>query len=120
MFRSIALSATALSMTGLVALAAGAPVPNINPEPSCRSAAARVAPIADLEVCMRKERAARDRLVRFWGEFSAGDKATCIPLATAGGNPTYTELLTCLEVERDARRLRESESRGSTTDASSR
>jgi hypothetical protein len=109
MFRPI--TATALS---LLALAAGQPVPSIDPEPSCRSAAARTQPIGDIEICMRKERTARDQLAARWAEFSASDKADCIPLATAGGTPTYTELLTCLEMRRDARLLRESEGRGPT------
>src|SRR5882757_9770791 len=120
MFRLIALAVTGLSVTGLVALAAAEPVPNINPEPSCRSAAARAKPVGNIEICMHTERLARDHLVRRWGEFTAADKATCIPLATAGGTPTYTELLTCLELRRDARLLRENERRGSTKDASSR
>jgi hypothetical protein len=64
---------------------------------------------------MRLERAARDELVNRWKAFNADDKATCIPLATAGGTPTYTELLTCLDVRRDARLLRESEGRGAPT-----
>ena len=106
MLRSITASAL-----GLLVLAAGEPVPSINPEPSCRSAAARTEPIGDIEVCMRKEREARDVLVKRWGEFNASDKATCIPLATAGGTATYTELLSCLEVKRDARLLRERRSR---------
>jgi hypothetical protein len=111
MFRAIAASAL-----GLLILAAGEPVPNINPEPSCRSAAERAKPIGDVEVCMRVERAARDELVRRWAEFSPQDKAICLPLATAGGTPTYTELLTCLDVSRNARLLREREGRPETVD----
>ena len=107
MFRSIA-----ALVLGLLVLAAGEPVPSINPEPSCRSAAARAKPIGDIEVCMRLEQAAHDELVKRWEAFNADDKATCIPLATAGGTPTYTELLTCLDVRRDARLLRESEGHG--------
>ena len=106
------LRALAASVLGLVVLAAGEPVPSINPEPSCRGAAARAKPVGDIEVCMRLEQAARDELVKRWQAFTADDKATCIPLATAGGSPTYTELLTCLDVRRDARLLRESEGRG--------
>jgi len=89
-----------------VALAVGEPVPNINPEPSCRAAAARAKQIGDVEVCMRKERQARDKLMMRWREFSASDRTTCIPLATAGGTSSYTELLTCLELRRDARLMR--------------
>ena len=101
----------ATPVLGLLMSAAGALVPTINPEPSCRSAAARAQPIGDIEICMRLERRARDEMVTRWGEFSDGDKAACISLATAGGNPTYTELLTCLELKRDARLLREREGR---------
>jgi hypothetical protein len=101
----------ATPILGLLMLAAGVPVPTINPEPSCRSAAARAQPIGDAEICMRLERRARDEMVTRWGEFSDGDKAACISLATAGGNPTYTELLTCLDLKRHARLLREREGR---------
>src|SRR5258708_4320705 len=80
MFRPIA-----ASVLGLLVLAAGAPVPSINPEPSCRSAAARAKPIGDIEVCMRLEQAARDELVKRWEAFNADDKATCIPLAAVRG-----------------------------------
>jgi hypothetical protein len=103
----------AASMLALLGLAAGEPLPSINPEPSCRSAAERAKPVGDIEVCMRLERAARDELIKRWETFSADDKATCIPLAMAGGiPPTYTELLTCLDLKRDARRLRETQGRG--------
>jgi hypothetical protein len=109
MFRAITTSAVSL-----LVLVAGEPVPNINPEPSCRSVAERANPIGDIGVCMREEQSVRDELVKRWGEFSAADKAACIPLATTGGTPTYTELLTCLEMTRDARLLRESEGRAAT------
>jgi hypothetical protein len=100
------------AVLSLVVPAGGDPVPSIDPEPSCRSAAAHAQPIGDIEVCLRKERKARDQLVAHWAEFGAEDKAVCIPLATAGGTPTYTELLTCLELRRDARILREREDHG--------
>jgi hypothetical protein len=102
------------SALALLVLSAGEPVPSINPEPFCRSIAAHAQPIGDIEVCMRSERAARDELVKRWGEFNASEKAACVSLHTAGGLATYTELLTCLEVKRDARLLRESEGRGAT------
>jgi hypothetical protein len=42
-------------------------------------------------------------------ERAPADKAYCQRLATTGGDPTYTELLTCLELRREARMLREKE-----------
>jgi len=96
---------------GFLIFAAGERIPDINPEPSCRSVAARAKAIDHYNACMRLEREARDDLVRYWAEFSADDKATCIQMATLGGNPTHTELHTCLEMKRDARLLREREGR---------
>ena len=91
--------------TLMVLAAGGASVPDINPEPACRDAAMRAVPVGDVEICLRKESEARHELVRKWDVFNDADKATCIPLHTAGGTPTYTELLTCLEVMREARSL---------------
>lgn len=96
----------------LMVLAAGATMPDINPEPACRAAAMRAVPVGDTEICLRKESEARHELIRKWDLFSDADKATCIPLHTAGGAPTYTELLTCLEIMRDARSLPENRTTG--------
>jgi hypothetical protein len=42
-------------------------------------------------------------------QFTSADKSHCLRLATLGGEPSYADLLTCLELERDARNLREKE-----------
>jgi hypothetical protein len=44
----------------------------------------------------------RKKLVQEWPTFMAGDKAECTSESSAGGVPSYTELLTCLEMARDA------------------
>jgi hypothetical protein len=84
-------------------------VPTFNVEPFCRAVAQRAAPVADVDVCLRKEQEARDELARQWAQFAAADKSHCLHLATIGGDPTYTALLTCLELQRDARMLRQQE-----------
>lgn len=91
----------------LILIAAVDRMPVIDPLPACGDAAMRAKPIGDINLCMRKEMAARDELAKHWAEFSRGDKAVCVPLHTSGGLPTYTELVTCLEVMRDARLGRE-------------
>ena len=90
----------------LIILAAADPVPNFNVEPHCRDVAAMAAPLGDPAICLRHENEARDALARQWASFPDGDKALCLRRATLGGVPTYTALLTCLELERDARALR--------------
>jgi hypothetical protein len=92
-------------------LVAAERVPMFKVEPHCRFVASRVGSTEDLQVCLRKEREARQELMRQWTQFAPADKAHCLRLSTAGTDPTYTELLTCLEVQRDARLLRERNAR---------
>ena len=66
-------------------------------------------PIGDANVCVEKEQEARDQLVKQWTQFLPAERAHCLRLTTLGGDPIYTELLTCLEMQRDARRLRKSQ-----------
>jgi hypothetical protein len=93
-------------MVGGLVLAAAAPLPAFNVEPSCRAAAARAGDPAYLAVCMRKEQDARDAIDRQWPQFTGADRARCLPGTTNGRRQTYTELLTCLEMARDVRNLR--------------
>lgn len=55
--------------------------------------------------CIKAEQVDRDTMIQEWGTFSADDKRHCIALATTGGESSYTELLTCLEMARDVRKL---------------
>jgi hypothetical protein len=55
--------------------------------------------------CVDSEHATRDELAKQWSSFSAADKTACTNEATMGGESSYTELLTCLEMARDVRTL---------------
>ncbi len=78
-------------------------VPQLNVEPSCH-AAAMAQPAADRheDVCKRDEMQARDKLQQEWGQFSGAQRDHCVTLSTLGGSPSYVELLTCLEMAKDA------------------
>ena len=81
-------------------------VPTFNVVPSCRAAASgSIGLKQDLAVCLEDEKGAREQLVKEWHEFSASDRALCTRISTTGGNPTYTELLVCLQMQRDAKKL---------------
>ena len=56
--------------------------------------------------------AARAQLASLWDQFAAPDRATCAQNETSGGTPSYVELLTCLQMSRDARSLPESKTDG--------
>jgi hypothetical protein len=55
--------------------------------------------------CLQAEQVDRETMIKEWSTFSADDKRHCIALATTGGESSYTELLTCLEMARDVREL---------------
>jgi hypothetical protein len=82
-------------------------VPKLNFMPSCRQAAEGILGVkGSVDACVRSETEARDQAAKQWSEFSAADRASCTRLTTLGGTGgTYTELLTCLEMKRDAARL---------------
>jgi len=93
------------SMAGGLTLAAVDGVPNFNVDPSCQAAAQEAASADYLTVCRNSEQRAHDEIARQWSQLNAADKAQCVPAAMVGGHPTYTELLTCLEMARDTRKL---------------
>ena len=82
-------------------------VPTFNVGAFCHKVAVMAQPAVDVDICQRKEQEAREQLVQQWTQFPAADRSYCRELTTTGGDPTYTELLTCLELQRDARKLRE-------------
>jgi hypothetical protein len=55
--------------------------------------------------CLDSEQAIRAELVKQWSSFAAADKTSCVNESTMGGDSSYTELLTCLEMARDVRNL---------------
>jgi len=56
--------------------------------------------------CLDSEQATRDELVKQWSSFSPADKTACTNESKMGGESSYTELLTCLEMARDVRNMR--------------
>jgi hypothetical protein len=56
--------------------------------------------------CMDAEASDREALKKEWPEFSADDKQHCTAETQMGGEASYTELITCLEMARDVRKLR--------------
>ena len=98
-------AALALS-TNLITVAAAGGVPTLNVEPSCKAAGQVGMSLGrTAESCMNDERAAREQLVKDWGTFSADDKSHCLSMVTTGGSPSYVELISCLEMSRDAKRI---------------
>ena len=82
------------------------PVPRLDFEPSCRSAAASsVSGTRDASACERDENDARGKLEQEWGQFTSTDRGRCVQLSRLGGSPSYVELLTCLGMAQAAKKL---------------
>jgi hypothetical protein len=76
-------------------------VPNFDIGRECRSEDDSKALVAQ---CATDEARARDQLQPQWDQFSAHDKTVCISETSMDSSPSYVELLTCLEMARDAKK----------------
>jgi hypothetical protein len=93
-------------------------IPTLDVRPVCRGIASQ----SELEVglqrtnfeqCLQSEQAVREQVKKEWSSFSTADKGHCVALAKTGGESSYTELLTCMEMARDVRALRSAEANAS-------
>ncbi len=104
MIGAIAAFVVVLTLAG--ADGAAAQVPSIDLQRTCRATgvAGEPAQERDFSQCMDAETKARDRLQQEWNTFSAAHKRQCVQPSVY--LPSYTEWLTCLEMERLAQQLR--------------
>jgi hypothetical protein len=101
-------------------------VPQLDVEPVCKGIAEQggvtfrdPAVPQEKKNCIESELAVREELVKQWSSFSADDRTHCINETTMGGESSYTELLTCLEMARDVRAMRAEATRAGGTRAPS-
>ena|ERR1043165_1160428 len=96
---------TALTLGGLLIASFDQP-PTLNIAPTCASADRDFSPDIKLRQCERIEEEARNTLAADWTKFSVADRRDCLAVTKIGGVPSYVQVLTCLEIARDARRAR--------------
>jgi hypothetical protein len=89
-------------------MALAAQVPKLDVAPLCHGIADQGAdpleagdPAVSFKQCIESEQQDRASVVKEWPQFSAESKQMCTDEATAGGESSYTDLLTCLEMARD-------------------
>jgi hypothetical protein len=74
--------------------------------PSCEAAGRGAVVLGrNKEACLADETVSQDSLKQNWSKYPAADKTTCIGMTTTGGPASYVELLSCLEVLRDAKNI---------------
>src|ERR1700761_2712336 len=71
-------------------------IPNFNIAKNCKAEVAGGANTA--EACTKDETTARDELTKRWSAFSATNKKSCVGESSIGGEQSYVELLSCLEM----------------------
>jgi hypothetical protein len=85
-------------------------IPELNIDPSCRAAtSAAVAVNRNEDNCKHDEQDARGKLEQEWSGFTPTQQAQCVRLSSLGGSPSYVELLTCLELSKQAAALPKNE-----------
>jgi hypothetical protein len=105
---------TAAAATAVLLIAAPAQsqaIPDLNVDPVCRGIAQQAAnpsekggPDLAFSQCVQSEQAMRQKLVGEWSTFLPAEKTNCIGEQMAG-MASYTDLVSCLEMARDARQL---------------
>ena len=85
-------------------------VPTLDVNPVCHGIAMQGELEAGLQQtsfqqCVQSEQAVREEIKKEWSSFSIADKTHCVALAKTGGESSYTELITCMEMARDVRKL---------------
>jgi len=105
-------SATVLLLLTAISSARADEVPVLNVNPVCRGIAEqagdpgeRGGPDLAFSRCVKNEEDTRQQLAKEWATFEPADKAHCIGATKGGGEASYTDLATCLEMARDTRKL---------------
>jgi len=87
--------------------------PTLNVEQLCRGIASQSAdplaqgePSVGFERCMEAERQDREQLRKVWSSFAPDDRRHCVAETKMGGESSYTELITCLEMARDVKTMK--------------
>jgi hypothetical protein len=116
-------TALALGVQLMMPVADG--VPDLNVEQVCDGIAKQggvtfhdPAIAVEKKNCLGSEKAIRDQLVKQWSSFSSADRLHCVNESVMGGDSSYTELLTCLEMARDVRAMRIEQQSGETVEQS--
>jgi hypothetical protein len=107
------LAAVAAAVVFLIAAepARSQAIPDLNVDPVCRGIAQQAAnptengdPDLAFSQCVQSEQAMRKKLIGEWSTFLPAEKANCIG-GQMGELPSYTDLVSCLEMARDALQL---------------
>src|ERR1700704_5817266 len=95
--------AVAASVLGLRGVAFAEGPPDLDFGPSCDAAVREGFDGRDKEACQTDERGAKDALAKDWDNYDRAARTQCVGMNRTGGPSSYVELLSCIEVMRDAK-----------------
>jgi hypothetical protein len=113
MIRSIIISQSLLLAFAIAGTGAARAddIPTLNVDPVCRGIAQQAAtpgerggPDLAFSQCVESEQSVRQQLAGQWSTFKPAEKASCVG-AERSALPSYTGLISCLEMARDVRQL---------------
>ena len=99
-------SALLLALGGTLLVADG--VPALDVESGCRAAAKMGDSLSldsSLRQCLADEKGARAELEKQWSQFSSALRQRCVDTTETGSNPSYVEVLVCLQMGHDAAQM---------------
>jgi len=100
----------------LLLTAASAGPPKVNIEATCQASEIEIKKLFGNDSmitasgCLMQENAAFDELAMTWSTFTPADKASCVQ--PQRHLPSYVEWLTCLESQKELRRIRSQQTSG--------
>jgi hypothetical protein len=90
-------------------------VPKFNVEQTCRRAGeVSVSLGRSAGDCKRDEEDAHAKLQQDWAQYSPDQRTSCARFSSLGSAPSYVELLTCLEMAKQAKELPAASKMGTT------
>jgi hypothetical protein len=92
----------ALLLLGTLSASAAGP-PKLNIKATCKHAQPLSGGEKDAyQSCVNDENDAQKELIKTWSSFRAASQSTCKQETQIGGAPSYVELLTCLQLDKQA------------------
>jgi hypothetical protein len=87
------------------AVAVSDAVPRYNIEPTCKGGLDSPGLNERYSRCLSEENEARKKLEATWSRYPADDRTVCARTSSMA-SPSYVQLLTCLEMDAEARKLK--------------
>ena len=109
--RTAAMAVALACFVSVHADGARAQVPTVNIRETCQAAASVTVNLSgpssggDLDICLKSEGDAQQRMIKEWSSFEPSDRADCIQPNVY--LPSYTEWLTCFEMNKVVREMRQ-------------